>query len=57
MYVDMWMDLLKRMPLDENYHHPAMEGLAGLFRVFLGEGGFKNHMQYAKVYSMLVVCM
>jgi hypothetical protein len=32
-YVDMWMDLLKRSPLDEKYRCPAVEGLAGLFRV------------------------
>ena len=53
MYVDMWMELLKWLSLDEKYHHPAMEGLAGLFRV---SWLFKHHMQYAKVYSMIVVC-
>jgi hypothetical protein len=50
----MWMDLLERSPLDEEYHYPAMEGLAGLFRV---SWGFKNHMHYAKVSSMIVVCV
>ena len=44
------MDLLKRLPLDEKYRHPAMEGLAGLFRF---PRGFKNHMLYSKVYSMM----
>ena len=52
MYVDMWMDLLKWSPLEEKYRHPTMEGLASLFRV---SWGFKNHTQYAKVYSMMVV--
>ena len=33
MYADMWMDSLKRLPLDEKYRHPAMGGLGGLFRV------------------------
>ena len=33
MYVNMRMDLLKRLPLDEKYHHPVMKGLTGLFRV------------------------
>ena len=28
------MDKLKRLPLDEKYRHPAMEGLASLFRVY-----------------------
>ena len=36
MYVDMWMDLLKRSPLDEKYCHLAMEGLANLFKVSQG---------------------
>jgi hypothetical protein len=36
MYVDMWMDLLKQSPLDEKSRHPAMEGLAGLFRISWG---------------------
>ena len=31
--MDMWMDLLKRLPLDEKYCHPVIEGLVGLFRV------------------------
>ena len=35
-YVHMWMDLLKRLLLDEKYHHPAMKGLVGLFRVLWG---------------------
>ena len=38
MYVDMWMDLFKRSPLDEKYCPPVMEGLAGLFRVLWGGG-------------------
>jgi hypothetical protein len=38
MYVDMWMDLLKRLPLDEKYHHMAMKGFVGLFRVSWGAG-------------------
>ena len=50
----MWTDLLKWSPLDEKNRHPAMEGLVGLFGVSLG-GGFKNHTQYAKIYSMMVV--
>ena len=54
MYVDMWMDLLKRLPLDEKYHHPAMEGLVGLLG-FLES--IKNHMQYAKACIMMVVCV
>jgi hypothetical protein len=29
MYVDMWIDLFKRLSLDEKCRHPAMEGLAG----------------------------
>ena len=36
MYVDVWMDLLKRSPLDEKYRHSMMEMLDGLFRVSLG---------------------
>ena len=48
------MDLLKRLPLDEKYHHPAMKGLANLFRV---SRGFKNHTQYAKVSNKMVVCV
>ena len=36
MYVDMWMELLKWLPLNEKFCHPAMEGLAGLFRVSWG---------------------
>ena len=54
MYVDTWMDLLKQLPLDEKYRHPAMEGLVGLFRF---PRGFKNHTLYAKVYSMMVICV
>ena len=54
MCVDMWMDLLKQSPLDEKYHHPAMEGLASLLRV---SRGFTNHMEYDKVYSMTNVCV
>ena len=30
------IDLLKQSPLNEKYHHLAMEGLAGLFRVLGG---------------------
>ena len=30
------MDLLKPSPLNEKYYHPAMEELAGLFRVSWG---------------------
>ena len=30
------MDLLKRSPLNEKYHHPAMKELARLFRVYWG---------------------
>ena len=40
--------------MDEKYHRPAIEGLVGLFRV---SWGFKNHVQYAKVYSMMLVCV
>ena len=32
-YLDMWIDLLKRLSLDEKYLHPMMEGLVGLLRV------------------------
>ena len=32
----MWIDLLKRSPLDEKYHHLAIKGLAGLFKVSWG---------------------
>ena len=38
MYVNIWMDLLKRSPLDEIYHHPMMEGLTDFFRVSWGGG-------------------
>ena len=48
------MDVLKRLPLDEKYRHPTMKRLARLFKV---SRGFKNHTQYAKVYSMMVVCV
>ena len=34
MYVDMWMDLLKQWPLDENYRHLTMQGLVGLLKVY-----------------------
>ena len=40
------MDLLKRLPLDEKYCHPAIEGLVGLLRFY---EGFKNRAQYAKI--------
>ena len=36
------MDLLKRLPLDEKYRHPAMKGLVGLFRVSWGGGGVQE---------------
>ena len=48
------MDLLKQSLSDEKYCILAVKGLAGLLRVL---GGFKNHTQYIKVYSMMVVCV
>ena len=52
------MDLLKGLPLDEKYCHPAIKKVGGLIRFSLGGGGgFKNHMQYAKVHNMMVVCV
>ena len=36
--MNMWMDLLKQSPLDERYCDLAMEGLVGLFRMFVGGG-------------------
>ena len=39
MDVDMWMYLLKRLPLDKKYRLLAMKGLTGLFRF---HEGFKN---------------
>ena len=46
------MELLKRSALDEKYCHLAIKEFTGLFR---GSWGFKSHMQYAKVFSMMVV--
>jgi hypothetical protein len=34
--VNMWMDVLKRLPLDEKYCHLGMKGLTCLFRVSRG---------------------
>ena len=48
------MELLKGLHLDEKYRHPTMKGLVGLFRV---SSRVKNHPQYAKVYSMMVICV
>ena len=36
MYVNVWMNLLKRSPSNEKYRHMAMEELDGLFRVSWG---------------------
>jgi hypothetical protein len=50
--------LLKQSRLDEKYRHPAMEGLASLFRIpwrdmdhTQGIGGSKNHLEGIKVVS------
>ena len=51
MHVDMWMDLLKQLPLDEKYCQPAMEGLAGLFRVLVGGGVQKPYAICKILYS------
>jgi hypothetical protein len=55
MSVKMWMDLLKWLPLDENYYHPTMEGLASLFRV--SWGGSRSIRNMLKLYSMIIVCV
>ena len=41
------MDLLKRLPLDEKFHHPTMERLVGLFRVSKGGVSCMHSVLYA----------
>ena len=45
---------VKWLLIDEKYPHLVIEGLIGLFRV---SWGFKNYVQYAKVYSTMLVCV
>ena len=53
----MLMDLLKWLPLDEKYRHPAMERLVALFGF---HGGFMYGMCkviYAQCNACIVYCM